>query len=106
MYANIVVGYDESLSSKAALKEASLRIKKHGGKLSLVHAVCFDEEEFAILPSQMEKRFELGTKVCLHAKNSISADYGLNSDVESYVRQGEPPEVIIETGQRRERRRT
>ena len=63
MYSSIVVGYDESLSSRAALKEASLRIKDHGGHLFLVHAVYFDQEEFAILPSQMEKRFEIGTKV-------------------------------------------
>ena len=59
MYKSIVVGYDESLSSKAALKEASLWVKVHGGKLILVHAVYFDQEEFAILPSQMEKRFEI-----------------------------------------------
>jgi hypothetical protein len=31
MYNSIVVGYDESLSSKAALKEASLRVQQHGG---------------------------------------------------------------------------
>ena len=54
MYNSIVVGYDESLSSKAALKEASRWVKVHGGKIFLVHAVYFDQEEFAILPSQME----------------------------------------------------
>jgi len=59
MYNTIVVGYDESASSKAALKEASLRVKSRNGKLYLVHAVYFDQEEFAILPSQMEKRFEM-----------------------------------------------
>jgi nucleotide-binding universal stress UspA family protein len=99
MYTNIVVGYDESVSSKAALKESSLRIKKRGGKLTLVHAVFFDEEEFAILPSQMEKRFELGTHVCRTAKQDLQARFGLNGSVESYVCQGEPPAVLIETAE-------
>jgi len=42
MYSTIVVGYDESESSKAALKESSLRVKNRYGKLYLVHAVYFD----------------------------------------------------------------
>ncbi len=96
MYKSIVVGYDESLSSKAALREASLRIKKHGGGIVLVHAVFFDQEEFAILPSQMEKRFEFGTKVCVEAKKNVAQEFG---SVESYVCEGEPPEVIVETAE-------
>jgi nucleotide-binding universal stress UspA family protein len=99
MYTNIVVGYDESESSKAALKESSLWIKKHGGKLTLVHAVFFDEEEFAVLPSQMEKRFEIGAHVCRLAKTTLQDEYGLNGSVESYVCQGEPPAVLIETAE-------
>jgi nucleotide-binding universal stress UspA family protein len=99
MYTNIVVGYDESESSKAALKESSLWIKKHGGKLTLVHAVFFDEEEFAILPSQIEKRFEVGTHVCRTAKTRLQDEFGLNGSVESYVCQGEPPAVLIETAE-------
>lgn len=99
MYNNIVVGYDESLSSKAALKEASLRVKGNNGKLTLVHAVFFDQEEFAILPSQMDKRFEFGAGVCKEAKKDLQDRFGLNGNVESYVCQGEPPEVILETAQ-------
>lgn len=99
MYNNIVVGYDESLSSKAALKEALLRVKQHGGKVTLVHAVFFDQEEFSILPSQLEQRFEAGTNLCRQAKSSIQEEHGLNGSVESYVCQGEPPEVILETAQ-------
>jgi nucleotide-binding universal stress UspA family protein len=99
MYNNIVVGYDESLSSKAALKEASLRVKQHGGKMTLVHAVFFDQEEFAILPSQMEQRFEIGSKLCRLAKSGIQEEFGLDGNVESYVCQGEPPDVILETAQ-------
>ena len=44
MFSSIVVGYDESSSSRAALKEASLWIKNHGGRLFLVHAVYSDQE--------------------------------------------------------------
>ncbi len=95
MFRSIVVGYDESLSSKAALKEASLWIKNHGGQIYLVHAVYFDQEEFAILPSQMEKRFEIGTKVCLDAKKSLHDEYGLNGSIESLICEGEPPDVIV-----------
>ena len=94
MYNTIVVGYDESESSKAALKEASLRVKKHGGRITLVHAVYFDQEEFAILPSQMEQRMEFGAQVCRQAKTTVQADYGLNGSVESLVCEGEPPAVI------------
>jgi nucleotide-binding universal stress UspA family protein len=99
MYSTIVVGYDESESSKAALKEASLRVKSRNGKLYLVHAVYFDQEEFAILPSQMEKRFEMGTHVCRTAKQDLQAQFGLNGSVESFVCEGEPPEVLIDIAQ-------
>jgi nucleotide-binding universal stress UspA family protein len=96
MYSTIVVGYDESESSKAALKEASLRVKNLNGKLYLVHAVYFDQEEFAILPSQMEKRFEMGTHVCRTAKLELQTQFGLNGSVESFVCEGEPPEVLTD----------
>ena len=96
MYSTIVVGYDESESSKAALKEASLRVKNRSGKLYLVHAVYFDKEEFAILPSQLEKRFEMGTHVCRTAKQELQAQFGMNGSVESFVCEGEPPEVLID----------
>lgn len=96
MYTSIVVGYDDSSSSKAALKEASLRVKEHGGKLVMVHAVFFDQEEFAILPSQMERRFEIGSAFCKSAKQDLKDEFGLNGSVESFVCQGEPPEAILE----------
>lgn len=99
MYKTIVVGYDESLSSKAALKEASLRIKEEAGTLYLVHAVYFDQEEFAILPAQMEKRFELGTHLCVNAKKDLQAEAGLNGNVESIICEGEPPQVIVDVAQ-------
>jgi len=99
MYNSIVVGYDESESSRAALKEASLRVRQQGGSLVLVHAVYFDQEEFAILPSQMEKRFEFGTKVCQQAKKSLKDEFGLNGSVESLVCEGEPHDVLVDIAQ-------
>ena len=99
MYKSIVVGYDESLSSKAALKEVALRVKGGTGAVYLVHAVYFDQEEFAILPSQIEKRLELGTHVCIEAKKNLQTEYGLNGNVESIICEGEPPEVITDIAQ-------
>ena len=48
MYNNIVIAYDDSEFSKAALLESSCWIKRHGGKAILVHSVFLDEEEFAL----------------------------------------------------------
>lgn len=97
MYNSIVVGYDESEYSKAALAEAANWIKKHGGKVSLVHAVYFDKEEFVILPSQMEKRLEIGARICRQAKSAILSEFGLNGSVESFISEGDAPEVIVAT---------
>jgi nucleotide-binding universal stress UspA family protein len=96
MYSTIVVGFDESESSKAALKEASLRVKKHGGRLLLVHAVFFDQEEFVILPSQMEERIESGKRLCRTAKGGLHDEYGMNGNVESFLCEGEPPAMIVD----------
>jgi nucleotide-binding universal stress UspA family protein len=96
MYNTIVVGFDESESSKAALKEASLRVREHGGRLLLVHAVFFDQEEFAILPSQMEERIAVGKRVCRTAKHELHEAYGMNGNVESFLCEGEPPAMIVD----------
>ncbi len=94
MYDRIVLGYDGSDSSKAALKETSLWARKHGGTLLLVHGVYFDEEEFAIRPAQMEKRVEAATRICDEAKAAASTEYALDGKVAAVIREGEPPEVI------------
>ena len=94
MYNTIIVGYDESEPSKAALKESSLWVKKHGGRLYLVHAVFFNEEEFTNLPAQREQRLELGGKICKTAKQTILAEEAI--EVESLLCEGEPPEVITD----------
>src|SRR4030042_3724376 len=96
MYSNIVVGFDDSEFSKAALLESSRWIKRHGGKIVLVHAVFFDTEEFAIAPGQREKRFELGKKVCFQTKETLSIELGLDGSIEALVCEGEPHEVVVD----------
>lgn len=94
MYKTILVGFDESLSSKAAVIEASNWIKKHGGNVILVHAVFFDTEEFGIAPEQQEKRFKLGEKACMMTKNMITSEFGI--DAQYLLCEGDSPEVIID----------
>ena len=94
MYERIIVGYDGSDPSKAALKESSLWASKHGGKVLLVHGVYFDQEEFAIPPSLMEKRVAEASRILAEARGTASKDHGLDGRVEVMVREGEPPDVI------------
>lgn len=94
MYGTILVGFDESNSSKAALTEAANWIRKHGGKIILVHAVYFDEEEFGIAPDQLEKRLRVGEKVCIQTKEMLTSEFGI--EVQSLLCEGDPPEVIID----------
>lgn len=92
LYKEIVVAYDGSEFSKSALRESAQLIKRHGGKITLVHAVYFDEEEFGNAPEQLEKRFAVGKRMCLQSKEDVSSEFGI--EVESVVCQGDPPEVI------------
>ena len=96
MYENIVVAYDGSEFSRAALREASYWIMKHGGKVELVHSVFFDEEEFVSAPDQRERRFELGKKMCYQTREDISTEFGLNGNLEALICEGEPHEVIVD----------
>ncbi|MEK6673543.1 MAG: universal stress protein [Nitrospirota bacterium] len=100
MYKTIVVAFDGSEYSKAALIESSNRIKRHGGKIIMVHAVYFDEEEFGAKPEQLEKRFELGKKICYQAKDTFSSEFKI--DIESIVCEGEPPSVITDIARERQ----
>lgn len=97
MYENIVVGFDGSAYSKSALTEVSNWIKRHGGNAVLVHAVFFDEEEFGIIPEQLEKRMIFGRKLCFQAKEDISSALGIN--LESIICEGDPPDTIIDVAQ-------
>jgi len=94
MYETMVVGFDDSPASKAALIEASNMAKKNGGKVILVHAVYFDTEEFGIAPEQLEKRLKIGEKACIQSKQMVSSEFGV--DVQSLLCEGDPPEVILD----------
>ena len=95
MYSNIVVAFDDSEFSKAALTESAYWVKKHGGHILLVHAVFFDEEEFVISPEQREKRFDLGKKACFMSQESFSSEFGLNGSLEAMVCEGEAHEAVV-----------
>jgi len=92
MYENIVVAFDNTEYSRAAVLEVSNWVKRHKGKITLVHAVYFDEEEFGNAPEQLEKRFTLGKNVCYQTKEMIGAEFGI--EAEAIICEGEPPEVI------------
>lgn len=94
MYKTIVVAFDGSEFSRAALIESSNWIKRHGGKVIMVQAVYFDEEEFSLAPEQREKRFERGKKLCYQTRETILSEFGI--EVESLVCEGEPPDVITD----------
>ncbi len=100
IYENIVVGFDESISSKAALTEAAHWIKRHGGKIILVHAVFFDEEEFGIAPDQLDKRLKIGEKVCVQTKEMLTSGWGV--EVQSLLCEGDPPTVIVDVAKGKE----
>jgi nucleotide-binding universal stress UspA family protein len=101
MYNNIVVAFDDSEFSKAALTESAYWIKKHGGHILLVHAVFFDEEEFVISPEQREKRFELGKRACFMTQESVSSEFGLDGDLEAMVCEGEAHEAVVNVAEAR-----
>jgi nucleotide-binding universal stress UspA family protein len=101
MYQYIVIAYDDSEFSKAALSEASCWIKNHGGKAVLAHSVFFDKEEFTVAHDQREKRFELGKQVCYAMQEKTSAAFGLNGNLEALVCEGEPYEVVVDIARER-----
>jgi nucleotide-binding universal stress UspA family protein len=94
MYENILVAFDGSEFSKAALMTASGWVRRHRGRLFLVHAVYFDEQEFKLAPEQREKRLNLGKEMCYQTKETVSSQLG--KDVESLICEGEPHEVIVD----------
>jgi nucleotide-binding universal stress UspA family protein len=95
MYRKVLVGYDDSPASRAALLEAAHWVKKHGGELALVHAVFFEAEEYGIAPEQLEKRLALGRRLCAAAVASIGDDPGV--PVRTILCEGEPPDVLLDT---------
>jgi len=101
MYETIVVGIDDSDFSRAALLEVSHWVKLHGGRIIMVNAAYFDEEEYGIAPEQSEKRIALGKKICIQRKEFLSSEFGMNGDVESLVCEGDPPKVLVDIADER-----
>lgn len=100
MYNNILVGFDGSEYSKAAVIESSHWIRRHGGRLILVHAVDFDEEETAVTQEQKEKRLDIGKNICLQSRETAIVEFGI--EAESIVCEGDPSEIIIDIAQEKD----
>ena len=96
MYEKIIIGYDDSEFSSAAVCEASGWIRRHGGTAILAHAVFFSEEEFISMPDQREQRFKLGSNMCSIARDDMSEKLGLNGNLLTVVCEGEPHEVLVD----------
>lgn len=99
-YNTIVIGFDGSEYSEAAAIEASNWIRHAGGHGILVHGVYFDSEEFALMPSQIETRFETAKKAVTALRDKLAAEFKIDLSVE--VRQGEPHEVVTNVARERE----
>jgi nucleotide-binding universal stress UspA family protein len=69
MYKNLLVGFDDSEPSKAALAEAANWVRRHQGDMIVVHAV--------------------------ETKEMIAREFGV--DAKSVLCEGEPPEVLVNT---------
>ncbi|GAB5046172.1 universal stress protein [Thermodesulfovibrio sp. TK110] len=94
MYSNILVAFDGSEFSKAALFEAVRWVKKHGGHIIMVHAVYFDEEEFIISPEHREQRIMLGKQVCYQMSQEVSEKYNIQAEL--IICEGDAPDVILQ----------
>jgi nucleotide-binding universal stress UspA family protein len=99
MYKNILVAFDDSEFSKAALKEASIWVMRHGGRVILVHIVSSDEEGFETISSHPERRLEQVREFYRKTGETAASDYSI--EVESLVLEGAPPEVIVNTARER-----
>ena len=97
MYKNIVIAYDDSEFSKAALLESSCWIKRHGGKAILVHSVFFDEEEFALSTrTRGSNVLNWEKSYVIRFRQHVSAEFGLNGNLESMICEGEPHDVLMD----------
>ena len=94
MYKNILVAFDDSEFSKAALKEASLWVMKHGGKVILIHIINPDRDILGISKTNLKWHLEKAKKLLNKTGEDAKSDYGI--DVESIVIEGKPSDVILD----------
>lgn len=99
-YKNILLAFDDSRYSEAALVETLHYAKAHDSKVTIVHAVFFDSEEFSISPGQLEKRLKSGREACERVTETYCQEFGIKLDY--LVIQGEPHEVLPEVARKRE----
>ena len=93
MYRNLLVPYDDSEFSRAALLEAGHWTRRHQGTLTILHAVFFDTEEFGIAPELRDKRWRKGQEFCSAAKARLETELGIDAQV--LYREGDPPEEVL-----------
>ena len=93
MYRNLLVPYDDSEFSRAALLEAAHWAWRHQGKLTILHAVFFDTEEFGIAPELREKRWRMGQESCSAAKARLETELGIEAQI--LYREGDPPAEVL-----------
>jgi len=93
MYQNLLVPYDDSEFSRAALLEAAHWARRHQGKLTILHAVFFDTEEFGIAPELREKRWRMGQESCSAAKARLETELGIEAQI--LYREGDPPAEVL-----------
>ncbi len=93
MYRNLLVPYDDSEFSRAALLEAAHWTRRHQGTLTILHAVFFDAEEFGIAPEMREQRLRKGQEFCSAAKARLQTDVGIEAQV--LYREGDPPDEVL-----------
>ncbi len=93
MYRNLLVPYDDSEFSRAALLEAAHWTRRHQGTMTILHAVFFDTEEFGFAPDLREKRWSKGQEFCAVAKERLKAEFDIVAQV--LYREGDPPEEVL-----------
>jgi len=93
MYKNIIVGFDDSESSRHALSEVAHRVKGDGSHIKLVHAVYHDSDEFDVSRGQLDERLTVGQKVCTKTAEEFNAELGVN--IETIVCEGAPEDVLV-----------
>ena len=91
-YKNIIIAFDDSKYSKAALVEALHWAQAHGSKVTVVHAVYHDSEEFTVSSSRFEKQLRAGRNACEKVVGECSGEFDV--DINYLIREGEPHDVI------------
>jgi nucleotide-binding universal stress UspA family protein len=93
MYRSLLVPYDDSAFSRAALLEAAHWTRRHQGTLTILHSVFFDTEEFGIAPELREKRWSKARGFCSAARERLRSELGVEAQV--LFREGDPPEEVL-----------